>query len=176
MPHLSDHILGIDVPTKAPLFLAVLGVHIPAGLTCVITGATAGLTRKGSRRHLVAGRIYFWAVGVVFTTALLLTVLRWPHDLHLAVIGAVSFTAALVGRAARRRHWPSDRAHILGMGISYIALLTAFYVDNGPHLPAWDRLPTITFWLAPTLIGALIIRRALTRARTRPDPVPSTSR
>ena len=49
------------------------------------------------------------------------------------------------------------------MGISYVALLTAFYVDNGPHLPLWDRLPTVTFWLAPTLIGAAIIRRALTR-------------
>jgi hypothetical protein len=26
-------------------------------------------------------------------------------------------------------------AGVTGMGISYILLLTAFYVDNGPHLP-----------------------------------------
>ena len=145
------------------MFLVVLAVHAPAGLTCVVTGALAALSRKGSRRHIIAGRIYGAAIWVVFTTALLLTALRWPHDLHLAAIGAVSFTAALLGRAARRRHWPGDRAHILGMGISYVALLTAFYVDNGPKLPLWDRMPTITFWLAPPLIGAAIIRRALTR-------------
>jgi len=25
------------------------------------------------------------------------------------------------------------------LGVSYVALLTAFYVENGPHLPLWDR-------------------------------------
>jgi hypothetical protein len=167
----SDHILGVFVPTTTPLFLAVLAVHVPAGLTCVVSGATAGLTRKGSHRHITAGRIYTGGVWVVFVTALLLAGLRWPHDLYLAAIGAVALVAALVGRAARRRHWPGDRAHILGMGVSYVALVTAFYVDNGPHLPLWHRLPTVTFWLAPTLIGAVIIRRALTRRRTQPDPL-----
>jgi hypothetical protein len=167
----SDHVLGVFVPSTTPLFFAVLAVHVPAGLTCVVSGATAALTRKGSHRHITAGRIYTAAVWVVFATALLLAGLRWPHDLHLAAIGAVAFVAALVGRAARRRHWPGDRAHILGMGVSYVALLTAFYVDNGPHLALWQRLPSIIFWVAPTLIGAVIIRRALTRPRMQPDPV-----
>ena len=40
------------------------------------------------------------------------------------------------------------------MGIAYTAMLTAFYVDNGPHLPLWDRLPTLAFWLLPTAIAA----------------------
>jgi hypothetical protein len=44
-------------------------------------------------------------------------------------------------------------------------MLTAFYVDNGPHLPLWDRLPTIAFWLLPSAIGAPIIARAVIRAR-----------
>ena len=64
---------------------------------------------------------------------------------------------------------PGARATTLGMGLSYVALLTAFYVDNGPHLPLWDRLPTITFWVAPALIGAPVILRALTRPRTRAE-------
>ena len=29
------------------------------------------------------------------------------------------------------------------MAASYVALLTGFYVDNGPQLPLWDRLPTV---------------------------------
>jgi hypothetical protein len=35
------------------------------------------------------------------------------------------------------------------MGTAYVAMLTTFYVDNGPRLPLWDRLPVITFWLLP---------------------------
>jgi hypothetical protein len=50
------------------------------------------------------------------------------------------------------------------MGLSYIAMLTAFYVDNGPHLPLWDRLPTIAFWMLPSAIGAPLIARAVPRA------------
>ena len=51
------------------------------------------------------------------------------------------------------------------MGTAYVAMLTAFYVDNGPHLPLWDRLPTLAFWLLPSAIGAPIIIRAILRAR-----------
>ena len=32
---------------------------------------------------------------------------------------------------------------------SYAPLLTGFYVDNGPHLPLWDRLPHLSYWLLP---------------------------
>jgi hypothetical protein len=166
MPDATEHIAGLDVPSTAPLFLAALAVHVPAGLTAVVSGAAAALTRKGSRRHLGAGRLYSRSVWVVFATALALAALRWPHDLHLAALGATSLVAAVVGRAARRRRWPGDRAHVLGMGISYVALLTAFYVDNGPHLPGWDRLPAVAFWFGPAAIGVPIIRRALRRRPT----------
>ncbi len=51
------------------------------------------------------------------------------------------------------------------MGTAYVAMLTAFYVDNGPHLPLADRLPVLAFWLLPSAIGAPIIARAILRAR-----------
>jgi hypothetical protein len=47
------------------------------------------------------------------------------------------------------------------MGTGYVAMLTAFYVDNGPHLPRLDRLPALTFWFLPAAIGMPIIVRAL---------------
>jgi hypothetical protein len=53
------------------------------------------------------------------------------------------------------------------MGVGYVAMLTAFYVDNGPHLPLWDRLPPLAFWLLPSVIGAPLIARAIRRARHR---------
>jgi hypothetical protein len=35
----------------------------------------------------------------------------------------------------------------------------------GPHLPLWDRLPPIAFWLLPSAIGAPLIARSVMRAR-----------
>jgi hypothetical protein len=161
----AARILGDHVGSTAPVFLAFLAVHVLAGLTAVVTGAVAALTRKGSRRHIRAGRGYYRAITVVFVTATILAAMRWRQDYYLFIIGAVAFTAATIGYQHRRRHRPGDTGHIAGMGTAYVAMLTAFYVDNGPHLPLWDRLPAIAFWLLPSAIGAPIIARAVIHAR-----------
>jgi hypothetical protein len=41
----------------------------------------------------------------------------------------------------------SLRLHLIAMGLSYILLLIAFYIDNGPHLPLWRSMPTFAHWL-----------------------------
>jgi hypothetical protein len=161
----ASHILGEQVGSTAPVFLAFLAVHVMAGLTAVATGAIAALARKGSSRHIRAGRWFYAAVTVVFATATILAAMRWRQDYYLFLIGAAAFTSATIGYQHRRRHRPGDTGHIAGMGAAYVAMLTAFYVDNGPHLPLWDRLPTLAFWLLPTAIGAPIIARAVIRAR-----------
>jgi len=161
----AARILGDQVGSTAPVFLAFLAVHVIGGLTAVAAGAVAALARKGSPRHVRAGRWYYLAITVVFVTATILAVLRWRQDYYLFIIGAVAFIAATIGYLHRRRRRPGDTAHIAGMGISYVAMLTAFYVDNGPHLPLWDRLPTLAFWLLPSAVGAPIIARAVRRTR-----------
>ena len=161
----AAHILGDQVGSTAPVFLAFLAVHVLAGLTAVITGAIAALARKGSPRHIRAGRWYYRAITVLFATATVLAAMRWRQDYYLFIIGAVAFTAATIGYQHRRRHRPGDTGHIMGMGAAYIAMLTAFYVDNGPHLPLWNHLPALAFWLLPSAIGAPIVARAVIRAR-----------
>ncbi|HEY4464270.1 MAG TPA: hypothetical protein VGN41_16500 [Streptosporangiaceae bacterium] len=161
----ASRILGDQVGSTAPVFLAFLAIHVLGGLTAVVTGAVAALARKGSPRHIRAGRWYYRAITVVFVTATILAAMRWRQDYDLFLIGAVAFTAATIGYQHRHRHRPGDAGHITGMGVSYVAMLTAFYVDNGPHLPLWDRLPTLAFWLLPTVIGAPLIARAVIRAR-----------
>lgn len=49
------------------------------------------------------------------------------------------------------------RVHLTGMGISYILMLTAFYVDNGKNLPLWRELPQWAFWVLPAAVGVPII-------------------
>jgi hypothetical protein len=167
----ASRILGDQVGSTAPVFLAFLAIHVIAGLTAVISGAVAALVRKGSTRHIRAGRWFYRAITVVFATATALAIMRWRQDYYLFIIGAVAFTAATIGYQHRRRHRPGDTGHIIGMGIGYTAMLTAFYVDNGPHLPLWDQLPTLVFWLLPSVIAAPIIARAVSRARRRRNAV-----
>jgi hypothetical protein len=163
----AARILGDQLGSTAPVFLAFVAVHVIAGLTAVITGAIAALARKGSPRHIRAGRWFYRAITAVFLTATALSAMRWRQDYHLLAIGAVALAAATIGYLHRRRHLPGDTGHILGMGIGYVAMLTAFYVDNGPHLPLWDRLPPLSFWFLSGVIGAPIIARALLAARNR---------
>jgi hypothetical protein len=166
----ASRIFGDQVGSTAPLFLAFLAVHVLAGLTAVITGAIAALSRKGGKRHIWAGRCFYGAITVVFATATALSIMRWRHDYYLFILGAVAFAGATGGFLHRRLHRPGDTGHIVGMGIGYTVMLTAFYVDNGPHLPVWDRLPILAFWLLPSVIAAPIVLRTVIRWRRKQPP------
>ena len=135
-----------------------------AGLAAVVAGAVAMLSRKEDGRHPRFGSIYVWALLVIAATMTALTVARWPANNHLAVLGIFSLGSAVLGRRARRqaqRGW--QRVHVPCMGLSYVLMLTAFYVDNGPHLPLWNRLPNWSFWFLPAVIGIPLIGLSLRR-------------
>ncbi|MER5599894.1 hypothetical protein [Streptomyces sp. NPDC002265] len=158
-------VLGIHVPEDSPVFLAFLSVHVLAAMVAVVAGSGAALVRrKGRGRHTRFGSAYFWAICVVFASAAALASMRLREDWKLLAIGAVAFAGAFVGRWVRRRYWSGDTAHIVGMGGSFVAMLTAFYVDNGRQLPVWDRLPTVAYWLLPAAVGGPLIWRAVRRA------------
>jgi hypothetical protein len=93
-----------------------------------------------------------------------MAILRGRHDWHLFLIATVAFGLAALGRWAHRRRPRRWMAwHGSAMAGSYIALFTGFYVDNGPQLPLWDRLPHLAYWLIPAAIGIPLTWRALIR-------------
>jgi len=163
---------GLLVPDAGPVFLGALAVHVVAGLVAIGSGAIACTARKQRGRHPTAGRVYWYALAVVFATASVLAAVRWRQDAHLAAIAAVAFGSATAGRWVRRRLPPSRITwHAWAMAGSYIALFTGFYVDNGPQLPGWDRLPHVTYWVLPAAVGVPLCRWALARQHavaTRP--------
>lgn len=157
---------GIPIPSRAPWFLAAVTVHVAAGLVATVTGAVAMLSPKAPGRHPRSGTAYFSALVVACVTMSGLALAQWPADNHLLVLGIVALISAIVGRMARRRRWSRwPLVHIPGMGASYILMLTAFYVDNGPHLPVWNRLPSVAFWLLPAAVGVPLIILSLRRYR-----------
>ncbi len=165
----SDHLTvfaGLPIPSKSPLFLTLIGLHVLLGVLCVIAGAIAILSRKGRGRHSRFGTIYFWGLAAVVLSAGVLAAMRWSEDYDLFVLGGLAFASAFIGRTAMRRRWSGWlRIHIAGLGYSYVVLLTAFYVDNGKNLPLWRHLPPIAFWLLPSALGIPIIAYQLLRHR-----------
>ncbi len=127
--------------------------------------------RRG--RHPQWGGRYLWAYTVVFLTAIILSVQRWPTDAYLVVLATLGYGFALGGYAARRfrqesmvrrvvgKQWVV--AHILGMIGSYTVLWTAFYVDNAHLIPGLKQLPTLTFWVLPTVIALPFLAVSLSR-------------
>lgn len=155
---------GIEIPSTSWVFLTIVSLHVLVGLACVVTGFAAMLSPKQHGRHPTFGTIYYWCLTAVFVSASTLAAMRWDQDYHLFVLGVLAFAAASLGRAARRRRWPAwVRVHITCMGLSYILLLTAFYVDNGKSLPIWKGLPTVAYWLLPAAVGLPLIVHALIR-------------
>ena len=164
MPGDITIVFGLPVPSVDPIFLAVVRVHILIGFTCVVAGTVAMLASKRRGRHSTAGTVYYWCLAVLVASATGLSVMRWTENYHLFILGILALTTATLGRSAMRRRWRNwVRLHITGMGVSYILLLTAFYVDNGKNLPLWRELPQIAFWLLPAAIGIPLILRALLR-------------
>jgi hypothetical protein len=155
-------IAGFNVPSRDPLFLSVVALHVALGLAATVAGAAAMLSRKCPGRHPSWGTTYFWSVGALFVTATALSAMRWRDDYHLFILGAFAFVAAWVGRTVRRRRragWATS--HVVGMGSSYVLLLTAFYVDNGRQLPLWRAMPSWSYWIVPAAVGAPFIVWAL---------------
>jgi hypothetical protein len=161
----STSVLGIEIPSIDPLFVGVIVmVHIPLGVASVVAGVFAMLSKKQRGRHSTAGNMYFYCLAALFASAGFLSAMRWTESAHLFTLGALAFGSAWAGRTAHRKRWPSwVRLHIAGMGLSYVLMLIAFYVDNGRQLPLWKDLPDFTYWLIPLAIGLPLVVRAMLR-------------
>jgi hypothetical protein len=155
-------LFGIPIPSRDPVFIFIIIVHIGLGLLCVVSGLVAILTEKGKKKHSAAGKFYYWGMVFAFLTTILLSVMRWPHNIHLLSIGIFAFGFTYAGRRFAKfqpTNW--TRWHTTCMGLSYTLLLTGFYVDNGKNLPFWNQFPQWFFWVFPSIVGIPIIIRVL---------------
>src|SRR5678816_718568 len=108
-------IAGIPIPSRDPRFLAVLAVHVPAGIVATVSAIVAIASPRRPGSHPTAGSVYYWAFSIVLVTALALTGMRPAENWHLALLGGAGFAMATLGRNARRRRshrWM--RLHIIG--------------------------------------------------------------
>jgi ribose/xylose/arabinose/galactoside ABC-type transport system permease subunit len=148
----------MPLPSDAPLFLLLIGIHIVVEAISVLAGLGAMLSTTQHGQHPWCGAAYVWSLSGVFVTMAALSLLRWAENVHLFALGSAALSSALLGLTSRRRRWRHRvPTHIVSMSMSFVLLVTAFYVDNGKNLPVWNQLPQIAFWVLPAAIGVPMI-------------------
>lgn len=148
-------LFGIPVPSTDPVFIAFVIVHIAISLVAVGSGLLAVFAEKTSIRHKKNGSVYFWSISLSFVTVLILSFMRWQHNIHLLVIGVLTFCLTFTGRTlAKKRPTRWTRIHTACMGMSYVLLLTGFYVDNGKNLPFWRIFQSGSFMFFRPLLAS----------------------
>src|SRR5216684_2217466 len=100
------NLFGINIPSDSPLFLTVLGFHVLAALIAVVTGVIAMLSAKRAGPPSKVWDVVLLVPQLCIPDrTTILAAMRWSEDAYLFFLGAASFSAATLGRAARRRRW-----------------------------------------------------------------------
>ncbi|SFL23127.1 hypothetical protein SAMN03159341_104145 [Paenibacillus sp. 1_12] len=108
--------------------------------------------------HTLIGEIYHGAFVAIFITSVAMGIMHWSQSAYLLFIGIFSYSIALYGYLSKKLRWNNWLGkHIGGMLGSYIAIITAVLVVNGPNIPLIKQLPTLLLWFLPTIIGTPII-------------------
>src|SRR5947209_4186447 len=104
------------------LFQILLTLHVAAGCVAFITAPIALITAKGGKAHRQAGKIYFWGMAVVGSTAVVLGILR--PIIFLSLVAIFSFYSAFSGYRVLSRKRP-----LAGQGptlLDWTAVLVTF--------------------------------------------------
>ena len=121
--------------------------HVGAGITALIFAPLAMLTQKGGSAHRRWGRVYFWAMFVIFVSALALLVVR--PNVFLFIISILSFYGAFTGVRALRRKHPErgERAALLDWVAASVALVA------GVSFVVWGVLPLLNLSVSETPVA-----------------------
>ncbi len=143
---------------------ALLAVHIAAGSGAFLFALLALVTVKGGKDHRRWGKIYFWCMAVVASTALVMSVYR--PILFLALVAIFSFYAAFAAYRVlgQKAAWKGERVI---RGLDWVAAIICFTASAAlallgairPELVQNLRIPAIVFGI----IGMRISGRAIWR-------------
>ena len=125
--------------------------HVGAGITALIFAPLAMLTQKGGAAHRRWGRVYFWAMFVIFVTALAILFVR--PNIFLFIISILSFYGAFSGVRSLRRKHPErgERAAPLDWIGAAIAL------SAGVGFIVWGALPLTGLTMGETPVAFSIL-------------------
>jgi len=123
------------------LQVALRVLHVVAGFGALVVGPAIMRASKRPGLHTRGGHVYFGLVTVVCLSAIALAFVEWSRLSFFFWIAIGTYAFALPGFLAAKARWPHwVLIHAIGVTSSYVAIATAFLVNNlvaitGIHLP-----------------------------------------
>ena len=113
----------------------LLSIHILAGSVALLSAASALLTEKGKKFHVLIGKAYFWSMVIIFLTAIPMSIIT--GNVFLFLIAIFSFYLAFSGmRFAKNRTGVPTRVDLIAVnfmllsGIGMWILAIILFIDN----------------------------------------------
>ena len=113
----------------------LLVIHIFAGVIALLSAALALSTEKGKKFHVLSGKSYFWAMVLIFLTAIPMSILN--SNVFLFLIAIFSFYLAFSGiRFARNRKGIPTRLDLIAVNFMFLSgagmwiLAIIFFINN----------------------------------------------
>lgn len=155
----------------ARLMALLVSIHVAAGTLALVVAPVAMATAKGGPAHRRWGRVYFWAMGIVALTALVVAL--WRPNPFLAMVAVFSYYFSFTARRVllHRRPDRGERATALDWGAAAAAVTGAGLIVLGLIQPGlvWMRLGVVAVVFG--LLGLVFAGLQLWRfARPPADP------
>ena len=113
----------------------LLSIHILAGSVALLSAASALLTEKGKKFHVLIGKAYFWSMVIIFLTAIPMSIIT--GNVFLFLIAIFSFYLAFSGvRFAKNRTGVPTRLDLIAVNFMFLSgvgmwiLAIIFFIDN----------------------------------------------
>ena len=113
----------------------LLSIHILAGSVALLSSASALLTEKGKKFHVLIGKAYFWSMVIIFLTAIPMSIIT--GNVFLFLIAIFSFYLAFSGmRFAKNRTGVPTRVDLIAVNFMFLSgvgmwiLAIIFFIDN----------------------------------------------
>ena len=113
----------------------LLSIHILAGSVALLSAASALLTEKGKKFHVLIGKAYFWSMVIIFLTALPMSIIT--GNVFLFLIAIFSFYLAFSGmRFAKNRTGVPTRVDLIAVNFMFLSgvgmwiLAIIYFIDN----------------------------------------------
>ena len=132
--------------------------HVTAGAAALVLGPIALWAPKRVGLHSRMGDLYFAMVTAVCASAVVLAGLRWAESAFFLPIAVGTYAFALPGYLAAKRRWRGWLLmHVIGQTSSYVALVTAFIVNNIQAIAGVHGVPFAVRALVPMFLGTCVV-------------------
>jgi hypothetical protein len=141
-----------------------LGTHVAAGSGAFLLAPLALVTAKGGKAHRLWGKVYFWCMAVVASTALVLAAYR--PILFLALVAIFSFYAAFTAYRVlgQKAAWQGQSGV---RGLDWVAAILCFAASAALLLSGAVRPDFVQNLRIPALVFGAIGLRISARAMWR---------